>query len=100
MNRCKLLLAALIGTLLMPSMTAGTDTAIRPSSNAQGGNALTLPAAAKAEISPDLPTGPLTPRVQATRTGRLLTLNYQLLDGSGDNCLRQLALAQTRAAAI
>ena len=44
MNRCKLLLAALIGTLLMPSMTAGADTAVCPPSNAQGWKA---PAEAK-----------------------------------------------------
>jgi hypothetical protein len=86
MNRCKLLLAALIGTLLMPSMTAGADTAVCPPSNAQGWKA---PAEAKTAISPARPAGPLTPQLQATRAGRLLILDYQLLDADGNNCLRQ-----------
>jgi len=33
---------------------------------------------------------PLTPHVAVTRVGRILTLDYQLLDGSGHNCLRQV----------
>ncbi len=86
MNRCKLLLAALIGTLLMPSMTAGADRAVCPPSNAQDREA---PAEAKTAISAVHPAGPLTPRIQASRAGRLLILNYQLLDADGNNCLRQ-----------
>ncbi|MGO9115908.1 MAG: hypothetical protein ACLP9L_42420 [Thermoguttaceae bacterium] len=89
MNRCKLLVAALIGTLLMPNMTAGADTAVCPPSNAQGWDAPALPAEAKTAISPAHPAGPLTPRLQATRAGRLLILNYQLLDADRNNCLRQ-----------
>jgi hypothetical protein len=36
------------------------------------------------------PQAVLTPHVQVTRAGRILRLDYQLLDDGGQNCTRQL----------